>query len=195
MFDFNGYKGFRELMSLGDKYNPIEGNIGKYPKKMIFYINLISSMKPKVILEVGFNSGISCCLALNNIASDSFVYSLDLGEHDYCEPAMAILKKYFSNFHIIFGDSKKTLKDFLAKNIFFDLCFIDGGHDTETCKNDIECCILRLKPNGIILIDDMKLRSVRRAVKCFKWDRFDKIPIIGVERPMIGYKKTEVISI
>ena len=48
-----------------------------------------------------------------------------------------------------------------------DYVFLDGGHDYETVKNDLESCIEVINSNGTILCDDYNLSyapGVKQAI-------------------------------
>ena len=48
-----------------------------------------------------------------------------------------------------------------------DYVFLDGGHDYNTVKNDLNCCIKVLDNNGTILCDDYNLSyapGVKKAI-------------------------------
>jgi hypothetical protein len=72
------------------------------------------------------------------------------------EAVQDLLKKFKNNVHLIKGNSKKILKEINMSKI--DYVFLDGGHDYETVKNDLNNCIEVLnKNNGIIMCDDYNL--------------------------------------
>ena len=79
-----------------------------------------------------------------------------------------LLKKYKKNITIIKGDTNKILKSINLNDI--DYIFIDGGHDFETVKNDLNYCKNFLSFNGIILCDDYNLSyapGVKKAIDEF----------------------------
>ena len=85
-----------------------------------------------------------------------------------------LLKKFKENVHLIKGNSNKILKKIDMSKI--DYVFLDGGHDYETVKNDLECCGLVLEKNGTILCDDYNLGSapgVKKAID--KFVNFNKL--------------------
>ena len=76
-----------------------------------------------------------------------------------------LLKKFKSNVHLIKGNSNKILKNLDMTNI--DYVFLDGGHEYETVKNDLNNCIKVVEKDGTILCDDYNLGSalgVRKAI-------------------------------
>ena len=50
-----------------------------------------------------------------------------------------LLKKYKNNVHLIKGNSNKIMKKIDMSKI--DYVFLDGGHEYETVKNDLNNCI------------------------------------------------------
>ena len=56
-----------------------------------------------------------------------------------------------------------------GRGMYFDLCYIDGGHDYESVIGDIEACYKLLPPNGALIGDDFTTyhTGVVRAVSEF----------------------------
>ena len=76
-----------------------------------------------------------------------------------------LLKKFKNNVQLIKGNSNKILKNLDMTNI--DYVFLDGGHEYETVKNDLNNCIKVVEKDGTILCDDYNLGSalgVRKAI-------------------------------
>ena len=84
------------------------------------------------------------------------------------ESVSDLLKKFKDNVSLITGNSNKLLKKIDMTKV--DYVFLDGGHDYETVKNDLNCCINVLKNNGTILCDDYDLTyapGVKQAIDEF----------------------------
>lgn len=47
-----------------------------------------------------------------------------------------------------------TLPEYIKNNIKFDVIFIDGGHDYDTSKSDLENCFHLSHQNTIVIMDD-----------------------------------------
>ncbi|MDC0517544.1 class I SAM-dependent methyltransferase [Candidatus Pelagibacter sp.] len=79
-----------------------------------------------------------------------------------------LLKKFKNNVHLIKGNSNNILRKMDLSKI--DYVFLDGGHEYETVKNDLNNCIDVLKKNGTILCDDYDLTyapGVKKAIDEF----------------------------
>jgi len=79
-----------------------------------------------------------------------------------------LLKKFKDNVHLIKGNSNKIMKKIDMSKI--DYVFLDGGHDYETVKNDLNNCIEVINKTGTILCDDYNLSyapGVKKAIDEF----------------------------
>ena len=84
------------------------------------------------------------------------------------EAVRDLLKKFSKNVDLIKGNSNKILKKIDMSKI--DYVFLDGGHDYETVKNDLNNCIEVVNKNGTILCDDYNLSyapGVKKAIDEF----------------------------
>ena len=83
-----------------------------------------------------------------------------------------LLKKFKNNVHLIKGNSNKILKKIDMSKI--DYVFLDGGHDYQTVRNDLNSCIEIINNNGTILCDDYNLSyapGVKKAIDEFVEDK------------------------
>ena len=84
------------------------------------------------------------------------------------EAVSDLLKKFRNNVHLIKGNSNKVLPNIDMSKI--DYVFLDGGHEYETVKNDLNNCIDIINNNGTILCDDYNLSyapGVKNAIDEF----------------------------
>ena len=92
-----------------------------------------------------------------------------LRENPYTKESVEnLLAKFKSKIKLIKGDTNEILGTINLKNI--DYVFLDGGHNYETVKNDLNFCKKILSNNGTVLCDDYNLSyapGVKKAVDEF----------------------------
>ena len=96
------------------------------------------------------------------------------------EAVQDLLKKFENNIHLIKGNSNQILKKIDMSKI--DYVFLDGGHDYETVKNDLNNCIDVIMNNGTVLCDDYDLTyapGVKKAIDEFVKDNGFKCEIMN----------------
>ncbi len=84
------------------------------------------------------------------------------------EAVSDLLKKFNENVNLIKGNSNKVLRKIDMSKI--DYVFLDGGHEYNTVKNDLECCKEVVMTNGVVLCDDYDLTyapGVKKAIDEF----------------------------
>ncbi|MDC1155609.1 class I SAM-dependent methyltransferase [Candidatus Pelagibacter sp.] len=94
-----------------------------------------------------------------------------------------LLFKFKNNVHLIKGNSNKVLKKIDMKKI--DYVFLDGGHDYDTVKNDLECCTEVIENLGTVLCDDYNLSyapGVKNAIDEYVRDKNYKCEILHNSR-------------
>ena len=84
------------------------------------------------------------------------------------EAVRDLLKNFQENTHLIKGNSNKILRKIDMSKI--DYVFLDGGHEYNTVKNDLDCCRKVIMNNGTVLCDDYDLTyapGVKKAIDEF----------------------------
>ena len=98
-----------------------------------------------------------------------FYFKYIIKQNPYSEDAVKdFLKEFKNNIHLIKGNSNKILKEIETSKI--DFVFLDGGHDFNTVKNDLNYCRNIILNGGIIFCDDYDLSfapGVKKAIDEF----------------------------
>jgi predicted O-methyltransferase YrrM len=125
--------------------------------KRVNIYNLINNIKPKKVLEIGFNAGFST-LFMKMINSDLAITCIDLNEHKYVVPCFNKLNSDFNGLSIILESSYDiALPKLILNKEEFDLIHIDGDHRIDGARKDFELS-LKLSKNGtVIIFDDTNL--------------------------------------
>lgn len=127
------------------------------------------------ILEIGTNNGANAVAMIKNASNrilENMInyYGFDLFEDltpelvdkefsfkssDAVENVKKTIETLTSAKATLFkGDTNDTLGDDGVELPLMDLIYIDGGHTLETVANDWKHCRDRIKPNGVIFLDD-----------------------------------------
>jgi predicted O-methyltransferase YrrM len=136
---------------------PTEGHLLKVQARFFRQLML---RQPWVrdVAEVGFNAGHSSYVFLASRA-DVRVTSFDLGEHQYIDLAKSVIDNAFPGRHdLVTGDSRLTVPAYAeaGSDGRFDLIYIDGGHDVEVARADIDNCRMLATDRTIVVMDDLE---------------------------------------
>jgi predicted O-methyltransferase YrrM len=127
------------------------------------------NLKPKIILEIGTRNGgsITQLLSMYHNFNDIEVYSFDLWLEIGGPRAV---RKNLERMNIpskvvtfMSGDSRKTIPDFKAHHPLkkFDYILVDGGHERDIARVDLNNVADMLAPGGILIFDDIGPESYK----------------------------------
>lgn len=174
MFNTQIQNQFNCLRSIIDNYGGnVEGNLICYKttdnlviernKDKILNLQEISKDKNS-ICEIGVNAGHSLLLMLNSNPYAEYTL-FDINVHLYTEPCLQYIKTQFpsTSIEIIFGDSRETLPEFIAKNKNkkFEMIHVDGGHENDIVKKDFYNTLKLIEKSGVIIFDDYNLKNIK----------------------------------
>jgi len=124
---------------------------------MIWHNKLVEKYKPKIIVEIGFNTGISALNFLSK-SDDIQVISFDILLHHYCSYAKLFVdEKYPGRHTLVAGNSSKVIPSFMKMHPEFraDLIFIDGDHNLNGAYADIVNCYQMATKKTILIADNV----------------------------------------
>ena len=135
----------------------IEG--GSEIEQYKYFIDLLVS-KPtiKIVLEIGFNTGVSAASFLSS-RDDVYVISVDIGVHKYVHDCKKLINQQFPGRHtLLIGDSKKIIPELIELGqIVPYLIFIDGDHGAPTPLIDARNCLALANNDTFLIMDDTNL--------------------------------------
>jgi hypothetical protein len=203
----------------GMKQNCGEGNVSWYPERQFTIFDLVTQVKPKNIIEIGFNEGHSAKIICDAICElkkqdeEYFKLPISFFVFDICkyqctfdnfEIMSSFYKQWNIHMNLVPGPSEETvpltLKNF-GEN--FDFIEIDGCHLYDCVKTDIKNVINRVSTNGIIYLDDYSSTKdptpdVDKAVTETDWEFFNTYHIDGAfwgqRQPYAVYTMDDILK-
>ena len=129
-----------------------EGHVAQAPYVVGFLVETIARLpKNSKILQIGFNAGHSTVLMLN-ARNDVTITSVDIGKNYIHECNESVNKSFPGRHTLIIGDSLEVIPKLKEE---FDLFFIDGGHQYDVVRGDLENCYNLGRSGSYILMDDV----------------------------------------
>jgi len=116
---------------------------GVGPHSVRCFREIVDIVKPKSILEIGFNLGYSASIWLN--LTDATLVSVDISDKaETMRAAELLFEQFNTRIHVVIKDSAQVFPDVCYRK--YDLAFIDGGHLEHHVMADIKLALdLKIK--------------------------------------------------
>jgi predicted O-methyltransferase YrrM len=178
------YNGELQLGSDGERHSLDGTAIG--PEQGMWLYDLCREAKPKTTLEIGLAYGYSTVYFLAAICENG------VGHHSAIDPfqkgswhgigwSQPQTLGMSDSFRFIEENSVSALVHFADRGETFDVIFIDGNHRFDDVLVDFTLSAELCPMGGCIILDDMWMASIRRAVTFIRSNRKDfeelKIPV------------------
>lgn len=162
---------------IGDKIYKLHSNINVY--EMVFLGKMCETINARDIMEIGCAFGTSGMVLVNAlikkgggklISVDPFqsIQWNSVGVHNINKIIDLNKTNKIVNHELMEDFSSKVLDNFVNKNKYFDLIFVDGSHAFTDVIIDIFCSIKLLKKGGLMILDDVLHTGVKLVVNELK---------------------------
>lgn len=135
------------------KVSTIANSYLKSKKDAFLLFRIVSSIKPKTILELGTSFGITT-LYLAKAAQGAKVYSIE-----GCSETAHIAKRNFDslniNIDLTIGNIDETLPMLLNNDVRPDFIYFDGNHTLEATMKYFNLCLQYVNENAVYVFDDI----------------------------------------
>jgi hypothetical protein len=144
---------------------------GAFSSDVLIAISEVLPDYPIVSLETGCGKS---TVMFSNLASQHFVFTYDDRESPESSVAMVQSDPEFqaANTIFVYGPTQRTLPGYkFSEGLMFDVILIDGPHGYPF--PDLEYALLydRLKPGGILIVDDVHIASIGAMYDLLREDR------------------------
>jgi predicted O-methyltransferase YrrM len=181
------YNGEPQLGS-DDKWHQLDGITAISPEEGMWLYNLFRDAKPRATLEIGLAYGYSTMYFLAAIRENGFGHhtAVDPFQSHYygigrCRPQSLGMS---DSFCFIQEKSVSALVHFADRGETFEVIFIDGGHRFDDAFVDFTLSAELCPMGGCIILDDMWMPSIRRAVAFIQSNRKDfeelETPVLNI---------------
>lgn len=134
--------------------------------KIYNILSLMDIVRPKSVLEIGFNAGFSSLLMkMSGVKFD--MECIDINHHEYVVPCFNTIQSDYSDMEIILQPSSLALKRLIQQEKTFDIIHIDGDHSLEGAQSDLDQCLELAHESTVIIFDDTNLSHLARLCQSY----------------------------
>jgi predicted O-methyltransferase YrrM len=170
------YAGEPQLGSDGERHN-LDGKVRISREQGIWLYNLCRDAKPKTTLEIGLAYGYSTVYFLAAIRDNGAGYHTAVDPYQSHWHGIGWLQPRSlgmgDSFRFIEEKSVSALVHFADRGEMFEVIFIDGNHRFDDALVDFTLSAELCPMGGCIILDDMWMPSIRRAVAFIRSNRND----------------------
>jgi predicted O-methyltransferase YrrM len=182
------YNGDQQLGSDGERHSVEYTKTKIAPEQGVWLYDLCREAKPKTTLEIGLAYGYSTVYFLaaireNGVGHHTAVDPFQSAWHGIglCQPRSLGMS---DSFRFIEEKSVSALVHFADRRETFEMIFIDGNHRFDDTFVDFTLSAELCPMAGCIILDDMWMPSIRRAVTFIRSNRKDfeelKTPVSNI---------------
>jgi predicted O-methyltransferase YrrM len=148
-------KAYRELLDDGVPMQSILDSV--------LIHTICSNLQPTNVLEIGFKKGYSLGLILESLKGTAHLTTVDIDHHPYLQDFLQLYKQELLDKEVRF--ITKDSRYLLDVKEPYNFIHVDGNHDYEFVKSDIEYSLRNIHIGGVIAIDDSQRLEVKQAIK------------------------------
>ncbi len=164
------------------------------PEQGLWLYNTYRELQPAASLEIGMAYGFSTLFFLAALAKNGS------GRHTAVDPfqrkewhgigLQKVQEVGAQHFEFVEALGTHVATDLARQGRTFDLIFIDGNHRFDDVLVDFTLCAALLNKGGVIVLDDMWMRSVKTAVAFVRANRSDFEQLVTAQPNVAAFKKT-----
>jgi len=153
---------------------------GAFNSEVLIAIAEVLPEGPLVTIETGCGKS---TIMFSNLSAKHFVFAYDDREEPDSSVAMVCSDPEFlsENTVFVFGPTQQTLLSYqFPAGMLFDVILIDGPHGYPFPDLEYAMLYSRLKPGGILILDDVHIASIGRMYDILREDRmYDDIGVFS----------------
>ena len=152
------------------RFQPRVYGVGAWTDHLYFAYDLVATLRPKVLVELGTDRGESYfafCQSVAENQTNTRCFAIDTWRGDqqaggYDETTFSEISEHNAQHYGAFSTLLRcTFDDALDRfaNETIDLLHLDGLHTEEAVRRDFETWLPKIRPGGILLMHDISVRA------------------------------------